>query len=65
MELSGYPSKVIVTSKTLLNLTVDGKVSGKVVLPAGRELTVVGAEGPDLIVEFGDSLQKISKKNIS
>ena len=63
MELSGYPSKVIVTSKTLLNLTVDGKVSGKVVLPAGRELTVVGAEGPDLIVEFGDSLQKISKKN--
>lgn len=63
MELSGHPSKVIVTRKTILNLTIDGKVSGKMVLPAGRELTVVGVEGSDLIVEFGDSHQKISKNN--
>ena len=60
---TGYPSKVVVTRKTPVNLTVDGKVSGRVILPVGRELQVVGVEESEVIVEFGNSQQKIPKKN--
>ena len=59
--LAGYPSKIAITQKTNVSLTVDGRISGNVVLPEGRELTVVGVEGSFVIVEFGDAHQKIPK----
>ena len=62
-KLSGFPSKVVTTQKTTVQLIVDGKVSGAAVLPEGRELPVVGAEGDDVIVVFGDARQKIPKAN--
>jgi pSer/pThr/pTyr-binding forkhead associated (FHA) protein/type II secretory pathway pseudopilin PulG len=61
--LEGYPSKIIITKKTNVTLTVDGKVSGNVVLPEGRELPVVGAEAGFVFVEFGNAKQKIPKEN--
>lgn len=62
-SVSGYPSKIIVTKKTNVSLIVDGKVTGSVVLPEGRELPVVGAEKDSVIVEFGNALQVIPKSN--
>jgi len=62
-KLSGFPAKVVTTQKTTVQLIVDGKVSGAAVLPEGRELPVVGAEGDDVIVVFGDARQKIPKAN--
>jgi CRP/FNR family transcriptional regulator, cyclic AMP receptor protein len=59
--LSGFPSKVLITRKTTVPLVVDGKVSGRVLLPEGRELAVVGAEEDNVIVEFGDTRQTIPK----
>jgi hypothetical protein len=61
--LSGYPSKVIITKKTNVQLMVDGKVSGSVVLPEGVELPVTGVDGANVIVEFGNALQKVPKTN--
>jgi len=61
--LQGYPSKITITQKTNVSLMVDGKISGSVVLPEGRELPVVGAEGGFVFVEFGNSHQKIPKEN--
>jgi len=62
-KLSGFPSKVVMTQKTNVQLIVDGKVSGNAVLPEGRELPVVGAEGDDVIVVFGNARQRIPKAN--
>ena len=62
-KLSGFPSKVVITQKTNVQLIVDGKISGSAVLPEGRELPVVGAEGDDVIIVFGSSPQRIPKTN--
>ncbi len=61
--LSGYPSEVLLTKKTTVQLMVDGRVSGSVVMPEGRVLPVVGAEEQDVIVEFGDARHRIPKAN--
>jgi CRP-like cAMP-binding protein len=61
--LSGYPSEVLLTKKTTVQLLVDGRVSGSVVMPEGRVLRVVGAEEQDVIVEFGDARHRIPKEN--
>lgn len=61
--LSGYPSKITITKKTSVSLIMDGRVFGSVVLPEGCELPVKGAEDDIVIVEFGDSSQRISKSN--
>jgi hypothetical protein len=42
---------------------VDGKVSGRVAIPAGMELAVTGSDGDSVLVEFGNSPQKIPKAN--
>jgi CRP-like cAMP-binding protein len=62
-KLSGFPSEVVITQKTNVELIVDGKVSGSAVLPEGRELPVVGAEGDDVIIVFGSARQRIPKAN--
>jgi CRP-like cAMP-binding protein len=58
-----YPSQITITQKTNVSLMVDGKISGSIVLPEGNELPVVGTEGGFVIVELGDSHQKIPKEN--
>lgn len=62
-KLPGFPSKVVMTEKSTVRIYVDGKVSGMAVLPEGREVPVVGMEGDDVIIEFGDSRQKIPKSH--
>ncbi len=59
----GHPSKITIIKKTNVSLIMDGKVTGSVVLPEGRELPVVGAEKDSVIVEFGNARQVIPKSN--
>jgi CRP/FNR family transcriptional regulator, cyclic AMP receptor protein len=58
---SGHPSKIVVTTTTSVPALVDGKISGTVAIPAGRELPVVGVDGDSVLVEFANTPQKIPK----
>jgi CRP-like cAMP-binding protein len=63
VEPEGQPTKILVTHTTMVPAFVDGKVSGRVAIPAGMELTVTGTDGDSVLVEFGNSPQKIPKSN--
>lgn len=60
-ELPGQPSKIVVIETTSVPALVDGKVSGRVAIPAGREMPVLGTDGDDVLVEFGNTPQRIPK----
>jgi pSer/pThr/pTyr-binding forkhead associated (FHA) protein/CRP-like cAMP-binding protein len=62
-EPTGHPSKVTVTTKTTIPAMVDGRVSGSVTIPVGRELVATGTDGDQVLVDFGGATQKIPKAN--
>lgn len=61
--LPGWPSKVVVTKKSIVPLLVSGKVAGSVTLPEGRELSVTGTDGANVVVEFGAGEHRIPRAN--
>jgi pSer/pThr/pTyr-binding forkhead associated (FHA) protein len=62
-QFTGHPFKVRVTKKTIMPAMVDGRVSGSVTIPAGRELVATGTDGDHVVVDFGGASQKIPKAN--
>ena len=62
-EPAGQPSKILVTETTTVPALVDGRVSGRVAIPAGLELAVTGTDGDAVLVEFGNTPQRIPKAN--
>lgn len=57
------PSTIRVTATTTVPALIDGKVSGRVAIPVGRELPVAGMEGDAVLVEFANTTQSIPKAN--
>jgi CRP-like cAMP-binding protein len=60
-DAGALPPRILVTQSTSVPALVDGRVSGRVAIPAGLELAVTGIDGDAVLVEFGNTPQRIPK----
>lgn len=58
-----YPAEITLNSDTTVPLSVAGKVSGSVKIPAGKTLKVLGVDNADVLVSMGASTIRIAKSN--